>query len=555
MRQSELISQTRRDCPRQVQSQGQALMIRAGFIEQVGPGLWAYMPLLVRLMDKLSKLIGARLEGSGYQRISLPALQSTSGKLERDGLSVEDGRFLLSRHYLDALQGIVCSQIHSYRDLPRLVYLLQSGFSKTSTAWSGLLDAKESLVIEAFGLGHDQAGIDQTHDQMLELFGRLFDLVGIVYGRFEIDPGNQQAATAFVAGLDGGDPYLRCPGCGYSASQHYAESRLPQFPQDQQPLPKTDVFGEGLISTEAVAGFLGIPVWKTTKTILFEADGRPVAVMVRGDCDISQTKLQRVLGCKQLGLLPAWQVQQITGAEVGYAGPIGLPPEVLLIADHYVGGRVNFECGANRTNYHSINVNFGRDLPLPRFEDLKLARPGDGCPRCDGVLELFSGLGFGELARFGPLPGCQYADHQGLQRPVYLARFWLDLTRLVGILAEQRRCSNGLCWPVQIAPYQVHIIGLNLEEEQIRDLCLKAYKALQSQGLDVLYDDRPLRAGQKFADSDLIGLPIRLTIGKKALAQGGLELFFRQSGQVQVLSLEKAIASINEWISNQMAFM
>jgi prolyl-tRNA synthetase len=350
-----------------------------------------------------------------------------------------------------------------------------------------------------------------------------------------------------VAPAESGDEaILVCDACGYAATRYAGRSRLEVFPQDAAPKPMEAVHGPGLIGVGALAEFLGIPVWKTTKTLLFQADDRVVAVMVRGDCDVNEEKVKRYLKCRELTLASPRVVRELTGAEVGYAGGVGLPGSVTVLADHFTRDRANFECGANRTDYHNINVNWERDLPLPVFGDFKAARPDELCGRCDqGRLREARGIEIGSLSDLGPNASVKsplaYQDKAGAARPVWTGSFRLNLSRMAAAVAEQHHDDAGLTWPAALAPFQVHLIGLNLEEEGIRIEAERIYRQLLEEGFEVLFDDRDARAGEKFSDSDLLGIPLRLTLSKRTSKEGKLEIKLRTGPQSELLTRAQAL--------------
>jgi prolyl-tRNA synthetase len=313
--------------------------------------------------------------------------------------------------------------------------------------------------------------------------------------------------------------------------------------------PMEAVYGPGLIGVGPLAEFIGIPVWKTTKTLLFQADEKVVAVMVRGDCDVNEDKVKTFLKCRELTLAAPRVITELTGAEVGYAGGVGLPAGVSVLADHFTCDRINFECGANRTDYHNINVNWERDLPLPAFGDFKTTREGERCARCDqGRIQEIRGIEVGGLAMLGTssaeTSGLTFQDTSGKPQPVHMGAYRLNLSRLAAALVEQRHDDAGIQWPASVAPFQVHLIGLNLEDEGVRNEAEKIYRQLQEKHLEVLFDDRDARAGEKFSDSDLIGIPVRLTISKRTFKEGRLELKLRSSSQSELVTVADALKTI-----------
>jgi prolyl-tRNA synthetase len=273
---------------------------------------------------------------------------------------------------------------------------------------------------------------------------------------------------------------------------------------------------------------------------------------VRGDCDVNETKVKNFLKCDELTLASPEVIKALTGAEVGYAGPIGLSPKTTVIADHYTNNRVNFECGANRTDYHNINVNFGRDLPLPTFGDFKQAKEGDLCPRCDGgKLKEAHGIEVGRIlklgTRYSEKLNCTYLDKEGKPHPVVMGSYEVGVSRMAAAVVEQNHDDSGIIWPVHVAPFQVHLIALNLENEDVKRQAEKLYRQLVEEKIDVLFDDRDLRAGEKFSDADLLGMPIRLTVSKRTFKEQKLELKFRNKKESKLLTYEEVMKEIRDF--------
>ena len=413
--------------------------------------------------------------------------------------------------------------------------------------------AREFIMKDAYSFDADDAGLEVSYETMRQAYHRICERIGFRYRAVEADSGaiGGSGSQEFMVLADTGeDTILFCDQCDYAANQERAQSRLQEFPQDAEPKPMEAVFGEGLIGVEPLARFLQIPVWKTTKTLIYQADDQAVAVVVRGDCEVNEVKVANFLGSKVLRLASAETIKALTGAEVGYAGPIGLPPSVRVIADHYVDKRVNFECGANRTNYHNINVNFGRDLPRPEFGEFKLAREAEGCPRCAGRLQAARGIEIGHIFKLGTkyseTMNCRYLDAEGKSRPVVMGCYGIGVTRMAAAWIEQHHDDKGIIWSPQIAPFDAHLIGLNLEDPAVSAQADQIYLQLRKAGIDVLFDDRLARAGEKFSDADLIGIPARLTISKRTLEQGKVEFKLRHEPKAQLLSLEEAQAQILE---------
>jgi prolyl-tRNA synthetase len=561
MRQSRLLGKTLREIPKDAQTAAHALMLRAGYTQQLSAGVYIYLPLLHRTLAKLSQIVREEMEAAGGVELLMPALQprelwEESGRWERytavDGImfAFKDRRgatACLGPTHEEVITDILRREIKSYKDLPKCGFQIQTKFRDEIRPRFGLMRAREFMMKDAYSFDADEAGLEASYEAMRQAYHRICERIGFRYRAVEADPGaiGGSGSQEFVVLADTGeDTILFCDKCDYAANQERAESRLEEFAQDTEQKPMEAVFGEGLIGVEPLAKFLKIPVWKTTKTLIYQADDKVVAVAVRGDCDVNETKVANFLDCKALRLASAETIKELTGAEVGYAGPIGLPSSVRIIADQYVGNRVNFECGANKTNYHNINVNFGRDLPLPEFGDFKLAKGGEGCPRCAGKLQAARGIEVGHIFKLGTKysekMNCRYLDAQGKSQPVIMGCYGIGITRMAAAWIEQNHDDKGIIWSPQIAPFDAHLIGLNLEDTAVSVQAEQIYQKLRQAGFEVLFDDRLARAGEKFSDADLVGIPARLTISKRTLEQGKVEFKLRRDAKAELLSLDEA---------------
>ncbi|MCU0772356.1 MAG: proline--tRNA ligase [Verrucomicrobia bacterium] len=565
MRQSRHIGRTLREAPKDAQTAAHSLMIRAGYISQLSAGVYVYQPLLLRTLNKISQIIREEMATAGAEELLMPAIQpkelwEESGRWERytavDGImfAFKDRRgstVCLGPTHEEVVTDILRREVKSYKDLPKCVFQIQTKFRDEIRPRFGLMRAREFIMKDAYSFDADEAGQDASYEAMRQAYHRICERVGYTYRAVEADTGaiGGSGSHEFMVLADSGEEtVLYCDTCNYAANQERAESRLEQFPQDAEPRPMEAVLGRGIIGAEKLAEFFKIPLWKTTKTLIYEADDQMVAVMVRGDCDVHELKVANHLNVKVLRLASAEKIRSLTGAEVGYAGPIGLPGHVRVIADHHVKGRVNFECGANQTDYHNINVNFGRDVALPELGDFKLAREGDGCPRCQGRLKAAKGIEVGHIFKLGTkysqAMNCSYLDANSQTQPVVMGCYGIGVSRMAAAWVEQSHDDKGILWSPQIAPYHVHLIALNIEDEVIRTQAEALYARLQQEGIEVLFDDRPARAGEKFSDADLMGLPVRLTLSKRTLEQGKVEFKLRTEKDSTVLSPDEAVEKI-----------
>jgi prolyl-tRNA synthetase len=556
-----------REAPKDAQTAAHSLMLRAGYMQQVSAGVYSYLPLLHRTLNKIANIIREEMTRAGSEELLMPALQprelwEESGRWERytavDGImfAFKDRRgstSCLGPTHEEVVTDILRREIHSYKDLPKSVFQIQTKFRDEIRPRFGLMRAREFIMKDAYSFDAHEAGLEASYEAMRQAYHRICERVGYRYRAVEADSGaiGGSGSSEFMVLADTGEEtVLFCDQCDYAANQEKGESKLETFEQDAEPAAMEAVFGEGLIGVVPLAKFLKIPVWKTTKTMIYEADDQTVAVMVRGDCGVNEIKVTNFLGCKSLKLATPERIKELTGAEVGYAGPIGLPAEVRVIADHGVNGRVNFECGANKTNYHNINVNFGRDLPLPEFGDFKLAKEGDGCPRCAGRLQAARGIEIGHIFKLGTkysaAMNCTFLDSNGKTQTAMMGCYGIGVSRMAAAWIEQSHDDKGIIWSPQIAPYHVHLTPLNLEDDNVRAQADALYERLQGEGIEVLYDDRAIRAGEKFGDADLLGMPIRLTLSKRTVEAGNVEFKLRTEPKAELLPVDDAIGRIKE---------
>jgi len=507
MKQSRLFGKTLREAPRDAQTVAHALMLRAGYIQQLSAGVYVYLPLLYRVLAKISQIVREEMESAGGVELLMPALQprelwEESGRWERytaiDGImfAFKDRRgatVCLGPTHEEVITDILRREIKSYKDLPKRAFQVQTKFRDEIRPRFGLMRAREFMMKDAYSFDADEAGFKASYEAMRQAYHRICERIGFRYRAVEADPGaiGGSESQEFVVLADTGeDTILFCTQCDYAANQERADSRLQEFPQDPEPKPMEAVFGEGLIGVEPLAKFLSIPVWKTTKTLIYEADDSVVAVATRGDCDVNEIKVANFLRCKKLRLASAEKIRELTGAEVGYAGLIGLPPSVRVIADHGISHRVNFECGANRTNYHNINVNFGRDLPAPEFGHFKLAKGGEACPRCAGSLQAVRGIEVGHIfelgTKYSEAMNCRFLDAQGKSQPAIMGCYGIGITRMAAAWIEQNHDDRGIIWSPQIAPFDAHLVGLNLEDPLVSAEAERVYNQLRAVGIEVL---------------------------------------------------------------------
>jgi prolyl-tRNA synthetase len=517
---SRLLGKTLRDKPRNADSPSHQLLLRAGFVRTTEAGGLLLLPLGQRVLARIRAILSAEWKSRGSAEVEFSAgRQATNSDLDRSlryQRSEAGIAYPFSDHHEAALAMLSGNLGVSYRDLPLLVTGKRWVYREEARPNWGLLAAPAFLLHAAYAFGPTDADVANHLDQIGDTYCRVLDRVGIT--AFALASGDHPPTTEWAVDTDlAARPLLVCDTCGYRSPGEAAVSRTPEWPQDSEAGVTEAVYGPGLIQVEPLSKFLGIPVHQTTKTMLFEAGGRVVAACVAGIYGVSETKLKRVLGCRSMSLAAPETVRELTNSEVGYAGPVGLPESVEVIWDLSTEHRTNFEAGANLTDHHRINLNFGRDVARPaKFFDIRASQPGESCAHCvQATLTARGSIALGHTSHLGTayseLLGAKFLDAEKTTRPLPVGCAGLDLTCVLAAIVEQNRDDRGIVWPASVAPFAAHLVSLPPAETAAGAI----YRSLSEAGVAVLWDDRPESAGVKFGDADLIGIPVRLVLSKR----------------------------------------
>lgn len=576
MRLSELFTKTSKESVSDASSLNADLLVRAGYVHKTMAGVYAFLPLGLKVLAKIETILREEMDKIGHE-VLLPSLAPTelwerTGRLDSVGVlyqatpandaskKTNDARYVLNSTHEEIITPILQRYCTSYKDLPRAVYQIQTKFRNEARPKSGLMRGREFRMKDLYSFHASEEDMMRYFTQVATpAYAAFFRRVGIgdrtvialaSGGDFSKEPSREFQTVCPT----GEDHLFRVPGTDTVYNREICPSLAPSWGNpDEKELPREDVVGKGVVGVEELAAFLKIEVERTTKTLLLQTDdGSVVAAAVRGDYDVNMDKLRAVLGCKSLALASAETVRKVTGAEVGYAGPIGLPKGVRVVWDDSTRGRKNFECGANKTNEHSINVNFGRDVPMPeKFHDIKVAREGDWMP---GTTEPYEEMYASEVGniftlytKFSSAFDFTFQDKDGTQKPVYMGCYGIGTSRVMGVIAEVCNDDKGLVWPKEIAPYRVHVVSLAREEsEPAWTEAVALVESLEKAGVSVLFDDRfDVSAGVKFADAELLGMPTRIVVSKKSLENGGIEVVDRASGDARVVPIGEASSIVS----------
>jgi prolyl-tRNA synthetase len=531
MKYSKLFGKTVKSTSADMVTASHRLLYQGGFIRQVAAGRYAFLPLGFRVWNKIMEVVDEEMVKVGSQRILTPNLHPIEiWKSTNRDQAFGDEMYIIEDHHgatfaLGATaEGLMVELVKSfnptYKNLPLYVHQFSNKFRDEKRPKGGLMRVREFMMKDAYSFDVSEKQALESYEKFFQAYLRIAKKLNLDVVPVEADSGaiGGDYNHEFLVRSDKGEgEALECDSCSYAAHIERAQGKYKQTDQDTEMKQVEEYVDELAVTCEVLAKNMGITIEETTKTILFKSGEQFIAAMVRGDYDVNEAKLKRYLGLDTLKLATHKEVNDLTGAQVGFAGPIGLPDSVRVIADTTCEGRINFEVGANKTGVHLYNINYERDMPNPEFADIRLIKEGDGCPRCDtGSLVKFSGIEWGhcfkqDLFYTTPHKG-MYINADGKEQEMWMGAYGIGLGRSMATIVETHHDEQGIIWPDRVAPYTVHLISLPGGEAMADQL----YQKLWSTNVEVLWDDREdVRAGQKFADADLIGCPVRLVVSAK----------------------------------------
>jgi prolyl-tRNA synthetase len=534
--------------------------MRAGMIRQVARGIYDFLPLGLRVVRKVEAIVREEMNRAGAQEILMPTicpaeLWQESGRWERYGKELlrikdrHDRDFCYGPTHEEVVTDIVRREIQSYRDLPINLYQIQTKFRDEVRPRFGLMRGREFIMKDAYSFHTDFADCQREYRNMYAAYQRIFDRCGLTYRPVEADTGAIGGTLSHefqVLADSGEDAIVSCEQCGYAANVEKAEL-LPTVTHDSrlrsQDLKKIHTPDQRTI--EEVSTFLGESPDRFVKTLLYVTDtGAVTAALIRGDHELSEPKLKHALGCQWVALADAETVVQATGAPPGFAGPLGI--KATIMSDWALQGAKGLVCGANERDYHLIGLDQERDLPTLQFADIRQARAGDPCPRCQGgVFSAHRGIEVGQTfylgTKYSSALNATYLDAQGQEHPMEMGCYGIGITRTVAAAIEQHHDADGIIWPMPLAPVMVEIVPVNWNDPALRQAAETLYTQCLAANVDVLLDDRDERPGVKFKDADLLGIPLRITLGAKTLARGMVELKRRAETQATEVALDQVV--------------
>ncbi|GIN70439.1 proline--tRNA ligase 1 [Bacillus sp. J14TS2] len=566
MRQSMTLIPTLREVPADAEVKSHQLLLRAGFIRQTASGVYTYMPLAKRVLNKIETIIREELENAGAAEILMPTLQPAelwqeSGRWEGYGAELmritdRHGReFALGPTHEEVITSIVKDELKSYKRLPLTLYQIQTKFRDEKRPRFGLLRGREFIMKDAYSFHANQESLDEVYDKIYQAYHNIFTRCGLDFRAVLADSGaigGKDTQEFMVLSEIGEDTIAYSDSSSYAANIEMAEVKrtYEKSSEPKQALTKIETPNQKTI--EDISSFLEVNAEKCIKSLVFNVDGKFMLILVRGDHEINDIKLKNILQADTVELAEHVEIEQLLGCSVGSIGPVQLPSEIKIYADLAIQSMVNAVCGANEEGYHFTGVVPERDFKVEEYADLRFIKEGDPSPDGNGTIRFAQGIEVGHIFKLGTKYSdaleAKYLDENGKSQSIIMGCYGIGVSRTLSAITEQYNDENGLKWPINIAPYQVHLIPINMKNEDQKELAESLYQELQ-QDYEVLFDDRLERPGVKFKDADLMGLPIRVTIGKKA-AEGILEVKLRHSGEVLEIHKAELLATIAQLLKS-----
>lgn len=556
MRSSQLHAPTLKEVPRDAEVVSHQLLVRGGYIRRVAAGVYNFLPLGHRVLMKVAQIVREEMNRSGGQEILMPLIQPAELWQESDRWAQygpemmrlkdrKNGDFCLGPTHEEVIVDLVRRDVRSWRALPINLYQIQSKFRDEIRPRAGLLRGREFMMKDAYSFDVDEQAAGRTYDSMFEAYRRIFNRCGLNFRPVEADTGaiGGSRSHEFQVLVDSGeDAIVGCSACDYAANVEQAEV-----------LVEASIAGEdrALISVDTpdvrtiqeVADFFDVSASHCVKSLLLIADEVPVLALVRGDHDLNEIKLKKMVGATALRMASEKEIQEYLGCAPGEIGPVGV--ELATYADASLHNGVGMICGANQAATHFKGLRFDRDVSDVNFGDLRLAQDGDGCGKCGSPLAAYRGIEVGHIfflgTKYSEAMKCNILDETGREVPMVMGCYGIGVSRVLAAAVEQHHDAHGICWPKSIAPFQVAVLPLQIKRDDVREAAERIYRTLQEKGVDVLIDDRDERVGSKFKDADLLGAPVRIAIGGKGLDKGEVEVRSRRDSASTMIPIDEII--------------
>jgi len=564
MRYTQFFIPTLKETPSDAEVVSHQLMMRAGMIRKIAAGIYTYMPLGLRSIRKFEQIVREEMNRAGAIELLMPGVQPAelwieSKRWAQYGKELlrfrdrKDNEFCMGPTHEEIITDIARREVKSYRQMPINFYQIQTKFRDEIRPRFGLMRGREFIMKDAYSFDVDSAAADLSYDKMYQAYNRIFERCGLNFRAVEADTGSIGGSAShefMVLASSGEDAIVSCNACRYAANVEKAEGiRQQQGRAGQQALTKVHTPDKKTIAE--VSEFLGLSLSSTVKSlVLSNSDGKYVMALVRGDHELNELKLKNHLGWDEIQMATDDEILRFTGSPPGFLGPVGLKEELLVVADYTVAAMSDLVIGANETDQHFSGANADRDFSISQIADIRLIGVGDPCPRCtDGVLEVWRGIEVGHVFKLGTkyssAMNALYLDKDGKEQTIFMGCYGIGIGRTVAASIEQNHDGNGVIWPLPLAPFHCSVVAINAQkDEAVMAVAKDIHDRLESAGIEVLLDDRDERPGVKFKDHDLIGIPLRIVVGGKNLADGKVEYKLRAGGEMQLLVPEQAIEAV-----------
>ncbi|MCI5942551.1 MAG: proline--tRNA ligase [Ligilactobacillus animalis] len=561
MKQSKMLIPTLKEVPSDAEALSHQLMLRAGYIKQVTAGVYAYLPLAYRVLNNIETIIRDEMDKIDAVEMLVPGvlpaeLWEESGRYKTYGANLfklkdrHERDFILGPTHEETFTKIIKDAIKTYKKLPLTLYQIQMKYRDESRPRFGLLRGREFLMLDDYSFHTDMESLDQTYRDMDKAYQQIFERVGLDFRGIIADAGamgGKDSKEFMAIAPIGEDTVVYSDSSDYAANLEMAKNLRINKKSHETPKELTKVATPDAKTIDEVSAFLEVEPESMIKTLVFMADEEPVIVLMRGNDELNEVKLKNYLDCDFLDPAEDAQARELLGADFGSLGPVGIAKDVKIVADLDVEGMVNANVGANENGYHYMNANIERDYRVDDFVDLRTVKEGDLSPDGEGVLKFTRGIEIGHIfklgTRYSESLGATVLDENGREVPIIMGSYGIGVSRLLSAIVEQNSDENGIIWPRSIAPFDIHVVPVNVKKEEQVKLATEITTMLEDAGYKVLVDDRKERPGVKFADADLIGLPARITVGKKA-DEGIVEIKLRRTGETLEVKTDELLNSI-----------
>ena len=567
LKQSQMLIPTLREVPSDAEIASHKLLLRSGMARQLASGVYTYLPLSLRVLQKIQAIVREEMNRAGAQEILMPAMQPAelwlkSGRWDVYGPELvrlndrHNRQFALGPTHEEVVTTLVGDDVNSYKKLPLNLYQIQTKFRDEVRPRFGLIRCREFIMKDAYSFDTSREGLDKNFQAMFDAYTNIFTRVGLNFRAVEADAGSigGTGTYEFMALCEIGEDTIAYSTEGsYAANLEKAEVVYEGTPNQNVDIPPTEKIHTPNVRTiDQLVESLGVQASEIIKSLVYRVDDKLVVVLVRGDHELNEVKLKNLYDATNLRMATEEEVVQLTGAPVGFVGPIGLKEDLEIVADNFVQDVVDGVVGANEKDYHLTHVSVSRDLRVNQFTDLRNIMEGDKSPRDTGTIAFARGVEVGHVFKLGTkyskVLGATYLDENGRSQDMIMGCYGIGVSRTLAAVIEQNNDENGIIWPVAVAPFHVHVIPINAKVDEQRELSEQIFATLSEAGIEVLYDDRPERAGVKFKDADLIGLPLRITVSDKS-AEGTVEVRVRRTGE----TFDVAVAELTEFVKNKLA--